>query len=307
MTDHRDPPSSPHPGPRIRFEPDWEAAARALTGLLAEPAAVLNRELRIVATNADLRRLLGADGPHLQGQRLDEALGLGRRIAKPPGKGVKRRPVRCVGRGGRPFDAILYLRRASPDTSAFIAALHPTVARETAGRPTSAIDEYEISAGTRTFGHLQRVRGSDGKPLQVQDKARCYTYFYGREEPCSRCPALVHGGDVPERSALLEPELIGPYRLVQARRTRRGFLLRVTDIDDAAASTLQQVRIERLAAHANLSEREREVLQLLLVGLTLTEIGGFLGISERTVRFHQTNLLEKLGADSRMDLLRIVL
>jgi DNA-binding response OmpR family regulator len=66
-------------------------------------------------------------------------------------------------------------------------------------------------------------------------------------------------------------------------------------------------RREQLALEARLSDREREVLELLLLGRNHQEIGTALGIAARTAKFHQMNILEKLGADSRMDLLRLFL
>lgn len=56
-----------------------------------------------------------------------------------------------------------------------------------------------------------------------------------------------------------------------------------------------------------LTEREREILDLLLLGRNHLEIGAALGISPRTSKFHQGNVLEKLGADSRLDLMRLFL
>ena len=64
-------------------------------------------------------------------------------------------------------------------------------------------------------------------------------------------------------------------------------------------------RRDQLVSEAGLSNREREVLDLLLLGRGPDEIGVVLGIAARTAKFHQANLLRKLGADSRMDLLRI--
>ncbi len=65
------------------------------------------------------------------------------------------------------------------------------------------------------------------------------------------------------------------------------------------------VKREEVIEAARLTEREREVLDLLLLGRTHEDIALVLGISERTTRFHQANLLAKLGAESRMDLLRL--
>ena len=66
-------------------------------------------------------------------------------------------------------------------------------------------------------------------------------------------------------------------------------------------------RVRLLADDAKLSSREREVLDLLLLGRSDGDISTVLNISSRTARFHQTNLLAKLGSDSRVDLVRLFL
>jgi DNA-binding NarL/FixJ family response regulator len=52
-----------------------------------------------------------------------------------------------------------------------------------------------------------------------------------------------------------------------------------------------------------LSPREREVFKSILSGLTNKEIASTLNISERTVKFHVSHLLQKLGAHRRTDLI----
>ena len=54
---------------------------------------------------------------------------------------------------------------------------------------------------------------------------------------------------------------------------------------------------------ANLSQREREVLDALLENLANKEIAGKLHISERTVKFHVSSVLEKFGVRRRSDLI----
>ncbi len=66
-------------------------------------------------------------------------------------------------------------------------------------------------------------------------------------------------------------------------------------------------RIDQVSADAGISAREREVLDLLLLGRTHSMIASALGIAVRTVRFHQESVLAKLGADSRTDLFRVLL
>ncbi|HXK17488.1 MAG TPA: helix-turn-helix transcriptional regulator, partial [Polyangiaceae bacterium] len=51
-----------------------------------------------------------------------------------------------------------------------------------------------------------------------------------------------------------------------------------------------------------LTAREQEVLGLLRDGRANKEIADTLGCSVRTVEFHVTNLLRKVGASSRLEL-----
>jgi DNA-binding NarL/FixJ family response regulator len=57
------------------------------------------------------------------------------------------------------------------------------------------------------------------------------------------------------------------------------------------------------AGSANLSSREHQVLDALLQNLSNKEIGNKLHISERTVKFHVSNLLSKFGVQRRADLI----
>ena len=52
---------------------------------------------------------------------------------------------------------------------------------------------------------------------------------------------------------------------------------------------------------AQLRPREREVLELLVAGLRNREIAARLYITVRTVKFHVSNILRKLGAESRAE------
>ncbi|MES2384479.1 MAG: response regulator [Pseudomonadota bacterium] len=56
--------------------------------------------------------------------------------------------------------------------------------------------------------------------------------------------------------------------------------------------------------YAQLSAREREVLGLIVAGLTNKEIGRALDVSPRTVESHRANLFAKLEADSLAQLIR---
>jgi DNA-binding NarL/FixJ family response regulator len=58
---------------------------------------------------------------------------------------------------------------------------------------------------------------------------------------------------------------------------------------------------ERTGATAELTEREREILQLMADGLDSDTIAETLVLALTTVRWHVTNILEKLGAHSGLE------
>lgn len=57
----------------------------------------------------------------------------------------------------------------------------------------------------------------------------------------------------------------------------------------------------------DLSEREREVLEALVLGCTNEEIAKELHISVKTVETHRKRILEKLGLSKRSELVRYAL
>ncbi|WP_411883307.1 response regulator [Polaromonas sp. YR568] len=56
--------------------------------------------------------------------------------------------------------------------------------------------------------------------------------------------------------------------------------------------------------HEGLSNREFEVLQLLVAGISLTDIGTRLNLSVKTVSTHKTNLMQKMGLQNQSELIR---
>jgi len=89
------------------------------------------------------------------------------------------------------------------------------------------------------------------------------------------------------------------------------YIMKPVDIDELK-ETLNRLEkyLNSSAAAINqvlvlLSEREKEIFKLLLDGLTSQEIAVCLSISKNTVNTHRCNILEKTGAKSTLDLLRM--
>jgi DNA-binding CsgD family transcriptional regulator len=55
-----------------------------------------------------------------------------------------------------------------------------------------------------------------------------------------------------------------------------------------------------------LTERETEVVKLLLRGMTYTATAETLGISENTVKYHVKNIYQKLRVKNKMELIKKV-
>jgi two-component system response regulator FixJ len=78
------------------------------------------------------------------------------------------------------------------------------------------------------------------------------------------------------------------------------------DIHIGASNGVGRRPIE-VRGFAQLTRREREVLQLITNGQSNKEAGRELGISPRTIEVHRARVMEKLGARNTADLMRIVL
>jgi FixJ family two-component response regulator len=59
------------------------------------------------------------------------------------------------------------------------------------------------------------------------------------------------------------------------------------------------------ACYASLTQREQEVMALVVCGLLNKQVGGELGISEITVKAHRGQVMRKMKADSLADLVKI--
>ena len=61
------------------------------------------------------------------------------------------------------------------------------------------------------------------------------------------------------------------------------------------------------AINYDLTQREKEILALMVEGLPNIEIGNRLVVSQSTVKFHVSNVLSKLGVNSRTEAVSLAL
>jgi NarL family two-component system response regulator LiaR len=91
-----------------------------------------------------------------------------------------------------------------------------------------------------------------------------------------------------------------------ARAIRAAHAGRVTLSPEAAQALVEESNLPP-APGLDLTEREREVLALMIEGLNNTQIAGRLTVSPSTIKSHVSNILSKLGVSSRTEAVALAL
>jgi NarL family two-component system response regulator LiaR len=86
-----------------------------------------------------------------------------------------------------------------------------------------------------------------------------------------------------------------------AQAIREAYAGRPTLAPEAAQVLIKAATHPEQEAQSDLTDRELEVLRLMVRGLTNPEIATKLFVSRSTVKFHVSNILMKLGAGSRTE------
>lgn len=110
-------------------------------------------------------------------------------------------------------------------------------------------------------------------------------------------PENAHAGSA--AGGVISPEAGADTVVAAIRAVQAG--LRVSDPALGEESSLARSPQEAMNEYDLLSPREREVLGLVASGLPNKAIARSLGISDHTVKFHVSSLLNKLGASSRTE------
>jgi len=101
----------------------------------------------------------------------------------------------------------------------------------------------------------------------------------------------------------------GAFDFIEKPFSDQALLERVQEaVNHAAELYRQQRHLQFFNQHlSTLSPREREVLDLLMDGMSSRQIGEELGISKKTVEVHRSHIREKLGISSVAEIVRMVL
>jgi len=158
-------------------------------------------------------------------------------------------------------------------------------------------------------GRLLRVHAAGAAiPRSTFGNMPCWQFLQNRSTPCARCPVF---GDTPpaERQGgwTILDNTDGSYQLLQANLADDAAEVLLLRLSAALLGLLCRDKLRRIAQGARLSQQELRVLEQMAEGFQTKEIASQLHISTRTVKFHGMNLLRKLGAESRIGLLKLVL
>jgi DNA-binding CsgD family transcriptional regulator len=208
-----------------------------------------------------------------------------------------------------PVDLVLEMVRLGDGPSrAVMAVMIDAVSREAEVplRPATGF-VYEVALQEGRPSILRRMLGSDAHPVRGIPGRPCWEQVFGRHGECPECP--LRGLPSGERGSAVAPSGPGSFSPMMLSGHRRGetAIVSAVPVGEDVYDGLIKAKIDHLAAEAHLTPREREMLSLLLMGRSLEELALATGLTQRTAKYHQQKLLKKLGADSRVDLARLIL
>jgi DNA-binding CsgD family transcriptional regulator len=294
---------------------EWEPIVSQLDG--RQPALIVDGGGRVRFMNPPMEKLLG--------RRVDE-LSTTRWLApcaQPGGTSTVKHLLGAGFRGEATGGDLPLLTREGRRIT-----MHAELSREVRGRRRALVvvsqSVQEVEEGPCVAGdcwcEVARVAEGGGMVTLVRflDPGRDPLAYVGRpiEEllehlSCGRAMRWVGevlADRVTDASEVLLPEADSEFRIVTAEAVDEATVrVKIRYLPMRVLPELVDAKAARTAGDGALSERERQVLTLLLRGRGVEDIATMLEIAPRTVKFHQANVLQKLGADSRLDLLRVIL
>jgi two-component system response regulator FixJ len=198
------------------------------------------------------------------------------------------------------------------------------------GKPNSVVTLYFLERDAEQRRSIRQVLETTGYRVEAVDGAN--DILAGVDPDCSGCvvtdlylgdrTAIQFCADVRERGlalpVIVTSEHRDPQNAVEAIRAGAfDFLakpLSPTQLLDSVYRAVQHSQTAAAAAksirrlgerYEQLTSRERQILRLIVEGLPNKAIAAELTISQRTVETHRHHVMQKLGASSLAELVRI--
>lgn len=297
---------------------DWPSIAALLAERSDRALALLDRTNRIRLFNAAMEKVLGWQRFEVLGRRWvdacvasDRALPTRRWLQQAQRGAVRWYASEALAKDGRRLELSMELTLIGEARQQGLLLSLDAVAPARSAREIKVRGDlqYEVTTAVGDFGRLLQLSSIGPLPIVPGEKPqRCHLVLHGRTTPCPDCPLLRSALEPWPRKVVRRDEAEPhDYEVVRAELLGgNSARLTVRRISEHVLAAIHEAKIKELSERARLSDRERAVLEQLVGGHVLDDIGRTLGISTRTVKFHQANLLEKLGADSRVDLARLI-
>ncbi len=282
---------------------DWRQVACFLLEREARPVVILDRRAEVVGVNAAFTDLVGRSAAAI----------VGRSWAVASGSGPGRAPTQALRAAFAGESRALELLATSDRGESLVLVADPHALGSGPGQLLVLV----VRAWS-TVPSADSRRGECGYDISISDFGRlranadgleglCHKALHGLAVPCPGCPAPTAMARPGSHLGVVRSAGPGTLRIVGAKRTGPDAIhMQSMVATPELLSKLLRARGAELADTAKLTQREREVLDLMLTGTSPGDVATALGISVSTAKFHQANVLAKLGAESRLDLLRLI-
>jgi PAS domain S-box-containing protein len=291
---------------------DWSSIAGLLADNSKQPLALVGPDGRVLILNDAMERLLGWPREEVEGCSWQALVG-------EPGADVPRwlesalegesrsHRAEVTTRAGHHLMVSLDLTPVGggAQRAVLVVVEKATPARCPAEGPNGVDFDYHILATLHEFGTVTEMMWMGGTLQAVG--APCFKLLHQRSAPCEDCPALQPmTSPWPRISVRREPVDGDRVAVLTAEPADATTVrVRVRVVSDRELTAIHDAKLAALARRARLTERETSVFVHLLAGRSLEDVSMLTNLSRRTVKFHQGNILQKLGVDSRIDLIRL--
>jgi PAS domain S-box-containing protein len=294
---------------------DWQSIAALIAERSDQPLVLLDRTGRIRLVTAAMEHALGWRLFEVEGRTWAETLAppdlaeqARRWIANALRGAIGRQESQVMSRSGERYALVLDLALVGQGRRQGLLVTVQEMSRAQGCADLAGRDlDYRVATSATDFGTLEEV-ACIGKVTDTRSPAspKCFAAIHGRPSACADCPILDPRTDAWPRTRVRRHGGDSFQVLTAEPVSETSVQVSVRTIAQTSLVAIHEARIHALSEKAHLTERERDVLKCLLLGRTLDEIAILLELSPRTVKFHQGNILQKLGADSRADLIRFV-